>query len=51
VVGSVILRALRAPAGEDVTRPEDYEAEREEPGVEPLPATPEQEAEAPEPVR
>jgi solute:Na+ symporter, SSS family len=43
VVGSLILRAAGAPMGEDITRPQDYEAEREEPGVEPLPATPEQE--------
>jgi SSS family solute:Na+ symporter len=49
VIGSLVLRALHAPAGEDITRPDDYEAEREEPGVEPLPATPEQERE-PEPV-
>ena len=45
VVGSLILRALRAPAGEDVTRREDYEAERGEPGLEPVPATPERERE------
>jgi solute:Na+ symporter, SSS family len=45
VVGSLVLRALRAPAGEDVTRPEDYEAERGEPAIEPVPATPEQEPE------
>jgi hypothetical protein len=37
-----MLRALRAPAGEDITRPEDYEADRGEPGVTPLPPTPEQ---------
>jgi SSS family solute:Na+ symporter len=43
VVGSLLLRALGAPAGEDVTRPEDYEAERGEDELEPLPATPEQE--------
>jgi SSS family solute:Na+ symporter len=43
VIGSLILRAAGAPKGEDITRPQDYEAEREEPGVEPLPATPEQE--------
>jgi solute:Na+ symporter, SSS family len=43
VVGSLVLRALNAPAGEDITSPADYEADREEPEVEPLPATPEQE--------
>jgi solute:Na+ symporter, SSS family len=45
VLGSLLLRALRAPAGEDVTRPEDYEADRGEPGITPLPPTPEQEPE------
>jgi solute:Na+ symporter, SSS family len=45
VVGSLILRALRAPAGEDVTRADDYEAELGEPDLEPVPATPEQERE------
>jgi SSS family solute:Na+ symporter len=43
VIGSLILRALNAPAGEDVTRPEDYEADRDEAELEPVPATPEQE--------
>jgi SSS family solute:Na+ symporter len=42
VVGSLILRALNAPAGEDVTADDDYEAEAGEPGVEPLPATEEE---------
>jgi SSS family solute:Na+ symporter len=46
VVGSLVLRALKAPAGEDVTRPGDYEAEAGDPRVEPLPGTPEQELEA-----
>jgi hypothetical protein len=35
-----ILRAIGAPAGEDVTRREDYEAESGEEGVEELPSTP-----------
>jgi SSS family solute:Na+ symporter len=43
VVGSALLRALKAPRGEDVTRPDDYEAEAGDPRVEPLPGTPEQE--------
>jgi solute:Na+ symporter, SSS family len=42
VVGSLILRALKAPAGEDVTARDDYEAEAGEPGVRPLPGTEEQ---------
>ena len=42
VVGTLVLRALRAPHGEDVTHPDDYHAEREDPGVGELPATPEQ---------
>jgi SSS family solute:Na+ symporter len=40
VVGSLILNALGAPRGEDVTKPEDYVAEIE---PEPVPATPQQE--------
>jgi solute:Na+ symporter, SSS family len=44
VVGSVVLRALRVPAGEDVTVPDDYEADAGEPGVRELPGTAEQEA-------
>jgi hypothetical protein len=43
VVGSFVLKALKVPAGEDITQPEDYERDWGEPGVEPLPATPEQE--------
>jgi SSS family solute:Na+ symporter len=46
VIGSLLLRALRAPAGEDITNPEDYEAEADEPAVQPLPATPQQETAA-----
>jgi SSS family solute:Na+ symporter len=38
VVGSLILKALGVRAGEDETRPEDFEAD----AAEPLPATPEQ---------
>jgi SSS family solute:Na+ symporter len=45
IVGSLALRVLRAPTGQDETRPRDYEADRDEPTVEPLPATPEQERE------
>jgi solute:Na+ symporter, SSS family len=51
VVGSFVLKALKVPAGEDTTRPEDYETDWGEPGVEPLPATPDQEpTPQPEPV-
>jgi solute:Na+ symporter, SSS family len=39
-IGSIVLRAARVPAGEDVTHPADYEADVDAPGVEPLPATP-----------
>ncbi|MFL5871219.1 MAG: sodium:solute symporter, partial [Solirubrobacterales bacterium] len=42
VIGSLVLRAFRAPAGEDVTRDEDFEVEAGEPGVRPLPGTPQQ---------
>jgi SSS family solute:Na+ symporter len=42
VVGSLILRAVNAPPGEDITKPEDYEVEVGEPGVEPLPGALEQ---------
>jgi SSS family solute:Na+ symporter len=47
VIGSFLLRALGAPAGEDVTRPEDFEADAGEPSVRPLPGTPAQEEVAP----
>src|SRR4051794_5137595 len=40
-VGSLVLRAIGAPAGEDLTAPDDYLAEAD--AVEPLPSTPEQE--------
>ncbi len=46
IVGSLILRRMGAPEGEDVTAEDDYEAEAGEPGVEPLPGTPQQEQEA-----
>ena len=46
VVGSFVLRAMGAPAGEDVTRSEDFEAEAGDPNLRPLPATPGQEAAA-----
>jgi len=40
------LRAAKRPFGPDETRPDDYVAEAGEPGVEPLPATAEEEKEA-----
>jgi SSS family solute:Na+ symporter len=40
IAGSLVLRRFGVPAGEDVTRDDDYEAEADE--VEPLPATPAQ---------
>jgi SSS family solute:Na+ symporter len=43
VVGSLVLRALKVPPGEDLTEPRDYEEDAEEPAVRPMPATPEQE--------
>jgi solute:Na+ symporter, SSS family len=43
VIGSLVLRGVGAPAGEDITRPEDYEAEAGARDVRPLPGTPEQE--------
>jgi solute:Na+ symporter, SSS family len=46
VVGSLVLRGLKVPAGEDVTRSEDFEVEEGDPGIRPLPGTPEQEEEA-----
>jgi SSS family solute:Na+ symporter len=46
VAGSILLRVARVPAGEDVTAPEDYEAEAGDEEVRPLPGTPEQDARA-----
>ena len=46
VVGSLVLRALGAPEGEDSTRSEDFEVEAGDPDVRPLPGTPEEEAAA-----
>jgi SSS family solute:Na+ symporter len=43
LVGSFVLRAMGAPAGEDITRSEDYELEADDPKVRPLPGTPGQE--------
>src|SRR5215213_6259350 len=43
VGGTILLRALRAPEPSDETRALDYEVEAGEPGVEPLPASAEQE--------
>jgi SSS family solute:Na+ symporter len=37
------LRAVKRPYGRDVTASDDYVVEAGEPGVEPLPATPDQE--------
>jgi SSS family solute:Na+ symporter len=45
VVGSLVLRAVGAPAGEDVTREDDYVADRGDPGVGALPTAPAQAAE------
>ena len=45
VVGSLVLRRLGVSRGHDVTRTSDYEADADEPGVEPLPGTPAQEEE------
>jgi len=46
LVLTVVLRAVGAPQGEDVTRSEDYEVERGDPGTDELPATPEQDERA-----
>jgi SSS family solute:Na+ symporter len=43
VAGSFLARAIGAPAGDDITRSEDYEVEAGDPDVEPLPGTPAQE--------
>jgi solute:Na+ symporter, SSS family len=43
VIGSFVLRAMGAPAGEDTTRSEDFEAEAGDPDVRPMPGTPAQE--------
>ena len=43
VVATLGLRVARAPMAPDATRPSDYEADRDDVGVRPLPATPEQE--------
>jgi solute:Na+ symporter, SSS family len=40
LVGSFVLRALGVPAGEDITRSEDFEVEAGDPSVRPLPGTP-----------
>jgi solute:Na+ symporter, SSS family len=47
VIGSLVLRAANAPAGQDVTDPTDYEADVGDPRVGPLPPTPQQEPSAP----
>jgi SSS family solute:Na+ symporter len=44
VVGTLLLRAVRAPQPPDSTRAEDYEVEAGDPGVRPLPGSPAQEA-------
>lgn len=43
VIGSLVLRAMRVPAGRDVTVEDDFEADAVDPGVRPLPGTVEQE--------
>jgi solute:Na+ symporter, SSS family len=45
-VGTLVLRAARAPGGDDSTNPGDYHVEAGDPGVRPLPASAEQEAQA-----
>jgi SSS family solute:Na+ symporter len=45
-VGTLVLRAVRAPAGADATHPADYHVEAGDPGVGPLPLAAEQEAPA-----
>ena len=47
IVVSAVLRVVRAPKLEDQTVADDYDAEAEEPGVEPLPATPAEREAAP----
>jgi SSS family solute:Na+ symporter len=37
VVLTVVLRAVRAPAGTDHTAPDDYHADEDDPRVEPIP--------------
>jgi solute:Na+ symporter, SSS family len=39
VAGTLVLRAARAPAGADTTRPDDYHVEAGDPGVGPLPVS------------
>jgi SSS family solute:Na+ symporter len=43
VVGSLVLRALRAPTGEDITKTSDYDADAPDPGSRPLSPEPERE--------
>jgi solute:Na+ symporter, SSS family len=43
IVGTLILKAIRAPSRDDDTRAADYEVEAGDPGVEPLPATADEE--------
>ncbi len=40
VVGTLVLRTLKAPQLPDSTNPEDYDLEAHDPGVEPLPTEP-----------
>jgi SSS family solute:Na+ symporter len=44
IVVSLVIRAAHGPELEDRTSPDDYEVEAGEPGVEELPATPDEEA-------
>ena len=41
-VVTVVVRAAKRPYGDDSTEPRDYVAEAGDPGVEPLPAEPEE---------
>ena len=48
LAGTAILRALKAPHGEDATAAHDYHAERGDNAVHDLPATPEQDGRTPD---
>jgi solute:Na+ symporter, SSS family len=43
IVGTVVLKLVRAPQPPDATQPQDYEVEAGDPGVEPLPTSAEEE--------
>ena len=44
IVGTVLLKLVRAPQPADATQPQDYEVEAGDPGVEPLPTSADEEA-------